>query len=365
MEKLASKYKRTYLNAEAFIYVPELEQVRKFVEAIGNYANGVNEGFDSMIETKTFVCIVHLQRMLAEVAIKAFGLLEVNLDQTDAYINQFFTGIPKTIKKEGLNINNATLKHIIADHYPEVAEVYNKANKYVHFSSYYYHDFLQEDSELDYSNIFTEAYLQELFEKMCKLNDNLVDILWKIIQKYEFVFPFVPDPKFGYLPTPLFEYAFEYELDPETMCGSGEGKISLYAAMEYYQKCVTTFEKVLEHQERKAKKYGEENTERVDHTCSQLFEELYRMRNLIQIMVEIAQKDGLEALKNYTVYWSRVDLIPDPVNGMAINGLYPYNLDEPIIQKAKYNAEEISKKAQPLIEEYLRQEKLAQDGKTS
>ena len=365
MEKLAGKYKRIYLNAEAFIYIPELEQVRKFVEAIGNYANGVNEGFDSMIEAKNYVCIVHLQRMIAEAAIKAFGLLEVNLDQTDAYINQFFTGSPKTIKKEGVNINNATLKHIISDHYPEVAEVYNKANKYVHFSSYYYHDFIQEDTELDYSNIFTDAYLQELFEKMCKLNDDLVDILWKIIIKYEFCFPFVPDPKFGYVPVPQFEYGFTYKLDPETMCGDGEGKISLYAAMEYYQNCVTTFEKVKEHQKRKAEKYGEENTERVDVTCSKLFEELYRMRNLIAIMVEIAKKDGLEALKNYTVYWARVELIPDPVNGMAINGLYPYNLDEPIIEKAKHNEGEIAEKIQPLIEEYLKQEELAKDGKSS
>jgi hypothetical protein len=356
MEKLAGKYKRTYLNAEAFIYVPELEQVRKFVEAIGNYANGVNEGFDSLIEAKNYVCIVHLQRMLAEVAIKAYGLLEVNLDQTDSYINQFFTGSPKTIKKEGKNVNNATLKHIIAEHYPEVAEVYNKANDYVHFSSYYYHDFLQEDSEFDFSNIFTEDYLNSLFSKMCELNDSLIDILGRILQKYEFVFPFIPDPRMGYLPNVQFGYQLTFRVDPDTNEYYAEGKISLHAAMEYYQKCVHTFQRVKEHQKRKAEKYGEENTERVDVTCTKLLEELYNMRNLIQIMVEIAKKEGLEALKDYSVLWAKVNLIPDPtgISDVSINGIYPYDLSEPIITKE--NIEGLSEKAQPLIEEQIRKE---------
>lgn len=359
MEKLADKNKRTYLNAEAFIYVPELEQVRRFVEAIGNYANGVNDAFDSLVEAKQYICLPHLQRMLADACVRAYGLIYVNLNQTDSYIRQFFTGKPTRIRKKGEDITPQTLKKHIKQEYPIVADFFSDANNYIHFSSYYYHDFLQEDSELDFSNNFTEDYLNSLFNKMSELNDCLVDILWKIILKYEFSFPFIPDPRMGYLPNPQFCYMLTFRVDPDTNEYYADGKISLHAAMEYYQKCVNTFQRVKEHQKRKAEKYGEENTERVDKTCANLLKELYNMRNLIQIMIDIINKEGWDALKEYTVIWAKVHLIPDPtgINDASINGIDPYDLSEPIITKE--NIEGVSEKAQPLIEERIKKENLA------
>jgi hypothetical protein len=73
-------------------------------------------------------------------------------------------------------------------------------------------------------------------------------------------------------------------------------------------------------------------------------------------MIDIINKEGWDALKEYTVKWAKVHLIPDPtgINDASINGIDPYDLSEPIITKE--NIEGLSEKAQPLIEEQIRKE---------
>lgn len=355
MEKLAKKYKGLYLNAEAYIYMPELELIRKFIETIGNYANSVNEAFDSLVEAKNYMCIPHLQRMLADVCIKAYGLVYVNKDQTNSYINQFYTGIPHTISKNGYKVTSGSIKKVLEDKYPIVADFYKEASTYVHFSSYYYHDFLADSSAFDFSSLFSDESLNDIFNNMVKLNESLKSIILEIMDKYAMRFPFRLDPNSGY------EERLDY---PITMfVTQEEGKeglfmytrISLNAAADYYEMLIDTLKKVHEHQSRKAEVLGED-AYRVNVVAGALCEELNRIDPLREEMLKIMKEEGGEALANYSVLWMIfpllwIDGIGDFIDRQQMR--LP-DMSKPDIRKE--NIEGLSEKAQPLIEEQIRKE---------
>lgn len=350
MENLAKKYKGLYLNAEAYIYMPELELIRKFIETIGNFANSVNEAFDSLVEAKNYMCIPHLQRMLADVCIKAYGLVYVNKDQTNAYINQFFTGKPKTISKNGYNVTSGSIKKVIEDKYPIVAEFYKEASTYVHFSNYYYHDFLVDSSAFDFSNLFSEESLADIFNNMVKLNETLKSIILEIMDKYAMRFPFRLDPNSGYLER--LDYPITMIVTEE------EGKeglfmytrISLNAAADYYEMLISTLQKVHEHQRRKAEVLGED-AYRVNVVAGALCQELNRIDPLREEMLKIMKEEGGEALANYSVLWMIfpllwVDGIGDFIDRQQMR--LP-DMSKPDIQKD--NMEELAPQVKKQLEE--------------
>jgi hypothetical protein len=272
----------------------------------------------------------------------------VNLDQTDAYINQFFTGSPKTIRKNGKEVSNATLKHQIKETLPIVAEVYSAANDYIHFSPYYYHNFLEDKSDFDFSSLFTEESINDATQKMTELNNALLDILNQILQKYAFKYPFAPHPDNGYeLSMNIVLYGI-CKVDKETGEKTMHFRAKLSDAYKYYESLYDTLQNAINHQIRKADRFGEKRIYRVENTCSPLLAEVDRMGELLGGIKEQVERE-CKCLNDYSVNFVTYHIGKDPLGGDMLdidNPIYPDKFD-----LVKENLDEAEKKCIDYIKE--------------
>lgn len=158
-------------------------ELRAYIEGIETYAQAQLTAFITVFKNQNFLGATHYPRLLADCCIRAYIILLFNDEDLTKYLTHYFSGKdPGKMRYKQHKRLNEMWKDYIKQDYPLVVEIYNETNQSVHFSNYYYHNFINSSMNgIDsYASSYSEDGRNKLLDDMINLSFILREIMNRI-----------------------------------------------------------------------------------------------------------------------------------------------------------------------------------------
>lgn len=318
VKKLEKLYKKYYDLTTGQFFLPNQEQMRRFVEAVCNFAMDLNKSFDALFATKSYMLAGHNVRALSECCIRVHALVRLSQSapsRMGEFIHSFFAG---QIKRRSEKVTDGELARELPESYARVRTLYKQSCENTHFTKKYYSDFSSDEG--DYLSSYGEKWQEGLREDMAYLNESLLAMLEEFIGRNWLYYPFAWDENWQcHFPGGIIHPGVDADYYATFSYPISE-------VVAYIDKLFSHCDKLLKHYRAKAKKQGMDEG-KLNDILRPMASEVTRCLNY-QTLINSFSEQVSSDLSSYEISWLKLLMVVDEKGELMIDHMKPIPIQE-------------------------------------